>query len=64
MLKYLVAIAVASVFIFGCQVDTKKCLEKAGFKSCEDLKAAQATAQGSDEAYRFLTIAKKCHCEQ
>jgi hypothetical protein len=46
----------------GCSVNTEKCLKKEGFKNCDDLRAAAQKAVGSDEAYRFLSIAKKCGC--
>jgi hypothetical protein len=67
MVKYLLmsvtAIAAAAFLFTGCSVNTEKCLEKEGFKNCEDFKNAAKKAQGNDEAYRFHSIAKKCHCE-
>ena len=64
MVKLMLATAVASMFLFGCSMNTQKCLEKEGFKNCDDFKEAARKAQGSDEAYRFLSIAKKCHCDE
>ena len=62
MVRFVVAVC-AAVFLFaGCMINTEKCLEKEGFKNCEDFKAAAKKAVGKDEAYRFLTIGKKCNC--
>jgi hypothetical protein len=63
MLKYAVVVLTAFCLISGCSVDTEKCLQKEGFKNCDDLKDASKKAVGNDEAYRFLSIAKKCHCK-
>jgi hypothetical protein len=64
MVKSLIAAAAALILLLGCStVNTEKCLEKEGFKNCEDFKAASKKAVGNDEVYRFLSIAKKCHCE-
>jgi hypothetical protein len=62
MVKLLVAICAATFLFAGCMINTEKCLEKEGFKNCEDFKAAAAKSVGKDEAYRFLTIGKKCNC--
>jgi predicted small secreted protein len=65
MTKYLLMLIVAVSFLLpGCSVNTEKCLGKEGFKNCEDFKAAAKKAVGNDEAYRFHSIAKKCHCEE
>ncbi len=63
MVKLLVGIIAASCLLLGCSVNTEKCLQKEGFKNCDDLKAAAQKAEGNDEAYRFLSIAKKCGCK-
>jgi hypothetical protein len=63
MVKYLVAVAAACFLFAGCGLNTQGCLQKEGFKSCEDFKAAMKKAQGKDEVYRFYSIAKKCGCE-
>jgi hypothetical protein len=63
MVRLLVIIIAVSCLFPGCSGNTQKCLEKEGFKSCEDLKAAAQKAVGSDEAYRFLSIEKKCGCK-
>jgi hypothetical protein len=62
MVKLFVAVCAATFFFAGCMINTEKCLEKEGFKNCEDFKSAAAKAEGKDEAYRFLTIGKKCNC--
>jgi len=62
MLKFLVAVCAAAFLFTGCVINTQKCLEKEGFKNCEDFKEAAKKAVGKDEAYRFLTIGKKCNC--
>jgi hypothetical protein len=65
MIKPLIAFAAAAFLLLGCStISTEKCLEKEGFKSCEDLKAAAKKAVGNDEVYRFHAIAKKCRCEE
>jgi hypothetical protein len=64
MVKYLMAIAAVSILCMGCSMSTEKCLGKEGFKNCEDFRAAAKKAVGNDEVYRFLTIAKKCHCQE
>jgi hypothetical protein len=64
MIKYVMAIGAALALCMGCSVNTEKCLEKEGFKNCDDFSAAAKKAQGNDEAYRFHTIAKKCHCQE
>jgi len=65
MVKYLIAFAAASFLLLGCStVNTEKCLQKEGFKNCEDLKAAAKKAVGNDEVYKFHSFAKKCHCEE
>lgn len=63
LLKYATVVAAVSFLFLGCSVNTEKCLQKEGFKNCEDFKTAATKAQGNDEAYRFHSIAKKCHCE-
>jgi hypothetical protein len=62
MVKFLIAVCTAALLFASCMINTEKCLEKEGFKNCEDFKAAAAKAVGKDEAYRFLTIGKKCNC--
>ena len=62
MVKYLVTIAALSFFFIGCGMNTEKCLQKEGFKNCEDFKEAMKKAEGNDEVYRFHSIAKKCGC--
>ncbi|MBN1130458.1 MAG: hypothetical protein JXA71_15805 [Chitinispirillaceae bacterium] len=63
MKKYLTVFAAAAFLLFGCStVNTEKCLQKEGFKSCEDLKAAAEKAVGNDEVIRFHNVAKKCRC--
>jgi hypothetical protein len=63
MVKYVaIVVAVAALAFSGC--NKQGCLEKEGFKSCDDLKAALVKAQGNDEAYRFHSIAKKCGCDE
>jgi hypothetical protein len=62
MVKVLFAVGAAAFLVAGCMVNTEKCLEKEGFKNCEDFKAAAKKAVGKDEAYRFLSIGKKCNC--
>lgn len=65
MIKYVMGFVLASVLFIGCSsMSTEKCLEKQGFKNCDDLKDAAKKAQGNDEAYRFHSIAKKCHCQE
>jgi hypothetical protein len=65
MIKYLTALAAASFLLFGCStVNTEKCLQKEGFKNCDDFKAAAKKAEGNDEVYKFHSIAKKCRCEE
>ncbi|MGA2507992.1 MAG: hypothetical protein ABSF80_11010 [Chitinispirillaceae bacterium] len=65
MIKFLMmSIVAVSLLLPGCSVNTEKCLGKEGFKNCEDFKAAAKKAVGNDEAYRFHSIAKKCHCEE
>jgi hypothetical protein len=62
MVKYLVSIAAVCFLFIGCGMNTQSCLQKEGFKSCEDFKEAMKKAQGNDEVYRFHSIAKKCGC--
>jgi hypothetical protein len=65
MVKYLTAVAVAAFLLMGCStVSTEKCLQKEGFKNCEDFKAAAKKAVGNDEVYKFHSIAKKCGCQE
>jgi len=65
MFKYVIALAAASFLLLGCStVSTEKCLQKEGFKNCDDLKAAAQKAVGNDEVYKFHSIAKKCRCEE
>lgn len=65
MVKYCAVIAAAVLLAAGCStLSTEKCLQKEGFKNCEDLKAAAKKAVGNDEVYRFHAIAKKCRCEE
>ena len=65
MIKFLIAIAAASFLLVGCStVSTEKCLQKEGFKNCEDLKDAAKKAVGNDEVYKFHTIMKKCRCQE
>ena len=66
MKNFMALFAVAALVMVGaagCQ-SKQKCLEKEGFKSCDDLRSAMAKAVGNDEAYRFHTIAKKCGCDE
>ncbi|MCU0608331.1 MAG: hypothetical protein MUF22_01000 [Chitinispirillaceae bacterium] len=63
LVKCLVAAGAAVALVAGCMVNTEKCLEKEGYKNCEDLKSAAAKAVGNDESYKFLSIAKKCGCK-
>jgi hypothetical protein len=65
MIKYCSLIATVAFLCIGCSnLSTEKCLQKEGFKSCEDLKAAASKAVGNDEVYKFHSIAKKCRCEE
>lgn len=63
MIKYCTAIAAVAFLLLGCSMSTEKCLQKAGYKNCEDLKSAAQKAVGNDEVYKFQSIAKKCGCE-
>ncbi|MBN2036864.1 MAG: hypothetical protein JW768_09000 [Chitinispirillaceae bacterium] len=62
MKKYLAAVIAVAFMFLGCSLNTERCLQKEGFKNCEDFKEAMAKAQGNDEVYRFHSIAKKCGC--
>ncbi len=64
MVKCLAVVAAVSFLFLGCSINTEKCLEKEGFKNCEDFRAAAKKAQGNDEAYHFHSIAKKCNCQE
>jgi hypothetical protein len=65
MMKYFIAVSAALFLIIGCStVSTEKCLQKEGFKNCDDFKAAANKAVGNDEVYKFHSIAKKCRCEE
>jgi hypothetical protein len=65
MMRCAAAMAAVSVLFLGCSaLNTEKCLQKEGFKNCEDFKAAAKKAVGNDEVYRFHSIAKKCRCEE
>jgi hypothetical protein len=65
MVKYLAAAALAAFLLAGCStLSTEKCLQKEGFKNCDDFKAAAKKAVGNDEVYKFQSISKKCRCEE
>lgn len=64
MARYLLSVAAVSLLFFGCSMSTEKCLQKEGFKNCEDLREAAKKAEGNDEVYKFHTIMKKCRCEE
>ena len=65
MVKYLTAVALAALMLLGCStLNTEKCLQKEGFKNCEDFKGAAKKAVGNDEVLHFHDIAKKCGCQE
>jgi len=50
-----------SLLCISCS-NTEKCLEKAGYKNCENLKNA-FNLQNSDEAQKYHDIKSKCGCK-
>jgi hypothetical protein len=54
-------ICIAAAFCFSC-TNTEKCLEKYGYKNCDNLKSA-LDLQNKDEAIKYHDIKVKCGCK-
>jgi hypothetical protein len=57
----LATVCVALAFCASCS-NTEKCLEKYGYKNCDNLKSA-FNLQNSDEAIKYHDIKIKCGCK-
>jgi hypothetical protein len=57
-----VCLALALCVSFASCSNTEKCLEKYGYKNCENLKNA-FHLQNSDEAIKYHDIKTKCGCK-
>jgi len=55
------AVCLALAFFASCS-NTEKCLEKYGYKNCDNLKSA-FHLQNSDEAIKYHDIKTKCGCK-
>lgn len=60
-------IALLSAFLVlsstGCVKNQKKCLEKYGFKTCEEMKSFQDKNRDTDEAMQYHQACYECGCK-